>query len=147
MSVAKFLPVVVRILLGALFAISGANKLVPLFPYPPMPPAAGAFIGAMVATGYMLTVLGAIEVIAGVLLIVGRFVPLALTMLAPLVVNIALFHTLLAPAPGVVVFLIAAEGYLAWVYREAFVGLLEGRRRAQAASVSTSVNREAARAQ
>jgi hypothetical protein len=73
----------------------------------------------------MIPMLGAIEVVAGALLIAGRFVPLALTVLAPIIVNIALFHVLLAPALGIVVFLLASELYLAWVYRDAFRPLLQ----------------------
>jgi uncharacterized membrane protein YphA (DoxX/SURF4 family) len=118
-------PVIVRILMGALFVFSGANKVFPFMPMPPMPAPAGAFVGAMVATGYLLLLLGVTEVIAGALLIAGRFVPLALVVLAPIIVNIALFHLLLAPSVGIVVFLLASEIYLAWVYREAFRGVLQ----------------------
>jgi hypothetical protein len=50
---------------------------------------------------------------------------LALTVLAPIVVNVALFHVLLVPGLGMVVFLLASELYLAWVYRDAFRGLLQ----------------------
>jgi putative oxidoreductase len=125
MRVSKILPVVVRFLIGAIFLVFGANKLLHFIPQPPLPAAAVPFVTGLVASGYMLTTLGIIEVIAGALLIAGRFVPLALTILAPIIVNIALFHTVLAPAPGMVVFLLAAELYLAWVYRDAFRALLQ----------------------
>jgi uncharacterized membrane protein YphA (DoxX/SURF4 family) len=125
MQVSKLLPLTVRILLGALFLVFGANKLLNFIPMPPLPPAAAPFIGGLAATGYMFPMLGAIEVVAGVLLIAGRFVPLALTVLAPIVVNIALFHVLLVPGLGMVVFLLGSELYLAWVYRGAFRGLLQ----------------------
>ena len=125
MQVSKILPLTVRLLLGAMFVVSGANKLVPFLPQPVMPPTAMPFIGGLLAAGYMFPLLGSIEVIAGALLIAGRFVPLALTVLAPIIVNIALFHVLLAPGIGVVVFLLASELYLAWVYRDAFRGLLQ----------------------
>lgn len=124
MRVSKILPLVVRFLIGAIFVVFGANKLLHFIPQPPLPAAAVPFITGLVASGYMLTTLAIVEVIAGALLISGRFVPLALTILAPIIVNIALFHTVLAPAPGMVMFLLAAELYLAWVYREAFRGLL-----------------------
>lgn len=125
MRFAKILPLVVRFLIGAIFVVFGANKLLHFIPQPPLPAAAVPFLTGLAASGYMLTTLGIAEVIAGALLISGRFVPLALTILAPIIVNIALFHTVLAPAPGMVVFLLAAELYLAWVYREAFRGLLQ----------------------
>lgn len=125
MTFSKIAPVVLRVLVGALFVFSGANKLVPFLAAPPdMPPAAGAYLAALVATGYTLPLLGIVEVLAGGALLAGYFVPLALTLLAPLVINIALFHTVLAPALPMVVFLLAAELYLAWAYRDAFAGLL-----------------------
>lgn len=114
----------VRVLFGGLFVFSGLNKLVGFMPMPPMPAPAAAFLGALVATGYMLPLIGLVEVVFGALVIAGRFVPLALTVLAPLVVNIAFFHVLLAPGLPVVIFLVAAEAFLAWQYRAAFEGLL-----------------------
>jgi uncharacterized membrane protein YphA (DoxX/SURF4 family) len=125
MQMSKILLLTVRFLLGALFLVFGANKLLHFIPQPPLPPAAAPFIGGLAAAGYMFPLLGAVEVVAGALLIAGRFVPLALTVLAPIIVNIALFHTMLAPGLGMVVFLLASELYLAWIYRDAFRGLLQ----------------------
>jgi uncharacterized membrane protein YphA (DoxX/SURF4 family) len=115
----------VRVLFGGLFVFSGLNKLVGFMPLPPMPEPATVFLGALAATGYMIPVIGAIEAVFGALIIAGRFVPLALTVLAPLVVNIAFFHVLLAPGLPVVIFVLAAELFLAWRYRAAFEGLLQ----------------------
>ena len=123
----RFAPVVARALLGALFLVSGLNKLVPFMPMPPMPPEAGAFIGALVSTGYFLPFLAVIEVAAGALLIAGRFVPLALVVLAPIVVHVALFHLRLAPNVGIVAFVLAAELYLAWTHRSAYAPMLRAR--------------------
>ena len=125
MQVSKLLTLTVRFLLGAVFLVFGANKLLHFIPMPPFPPAAAPFIGGLAAAGYMFPMIGVVEVVAGVLLIAGRFVPLALTVLAPIIVNIALFHVLLVPGFGMVVFLLASELYLAWVYRDAFRGLLQ----------------------
>lgn len=124
MSVRTYLPAIVRLLLGALFVFSGANKLVPFMPMPPMPPPATSLLGAFAATGYFLPLLGLTEVIAGALLIAGRFVPLALVVLAPIVVNIAFFHVVLAPDLASVVMIVGAQLYLAWAYRDAFSGVL-----------------------
>ena len=77
------IPAVVRVLLGALFLVFGANKLVPFMPMPELPAAAGPFVGGLASTGYFFPLLGSIEVVMGALLISGRFVPLALTVLAP----------------------------------------------------------------
>ncbi|MCC7123813.1 MAG: DoxX family membrane protein [Acidobacteria bacterium] len=123
-----YIPVVVRTLLGALFIFSGANKVVPFMTLPPMPEAATSFLGALVATGYFMPLLGLTEVVAGALLVVGRFVPLALVLLAPIVVQIALFHVVLAPDLASVVMIVGAQIYLAWVYRDAFAGVLTSTR-------------------
>lgn len=123
-SISRWIPVVLRVLLGGLFLMSGAMKLMPSGQLPPMPPAASAYILALGATGYTMPLIAVIEVIAGGLLIAGYFVPLSLTVLAPIIVNIALFHVLLAPSIPVVIFLLASELALAWYYRDAFAGLL-----------------------
>ena len=123
------IPVAVRVLLGGLFLMSGANKLVSFMPMPELPVDAGSFIGALAATGYFLPLLGSIEVVMGGLLISGRFVPLALTVLAPIVVQIALFHVVLAPSFGLVAFVLGAELYLAWTYRAAFGPVLQAQLR------------------
>ena len=124
MRISSWLPVVVRVLLGALFVVSGSNKLVPFMAMPPMPEAGTSFLAALAATGYFLPLLAIVEVTAGLALIAGRFVPLALVILAPVVVNIAFFHALLAPSVGSVVMVVGAELFLAWHYRAAFVALL-----------------------
>jgi hypothetical protein len=79
----------------------------------------------LAAAGYFIPLLKTVELAAGLLLLSGRFVPLALTLLAPVVVNIAAFHFLLAPegAP-IAAFLLLAEGALAWLNRDAFAPLL-----------------------
>ena len=123
----KTFPAVVRVLLGALFLVFGANKLVPFLPMPELPAAAGPFVGGLASTGYFLPLLASIEVVMGALLIAGRFVPLALTVLAPVVVQIALFHTVLAPSLGLAAFVLGAEIYLAWTYRAAYGPVLQAR--------------------
>ena len=71
----------------------------------------------------MFPLVKALEVAAGVLLLANLLVPLALVLLAPIIVNIVLFHTVLA-APNPIIFLIlAAELYLAWSYRDAYRAL------------------------
>jgi uncharacterized membrane protein YphA (DoxX/SURF4 family) len=127
-------PIVVRSLLGGLFVVFGLNGFLQFLPAPELPPAAGAFFGALAATGYMLPLIKGIEVVAGSMLLTGRFVPLALTLLAPIVVNIAAFHVVLAPNPVMPVFLVAAMGYLAWSYRHAFAPMLARRTTLRASS-------------
>src|ERR1700757_1362037 len=86
-----------RFLLGFIFLVFGLNGFLPFIPTPPPSGVAGQFLGSMFVTKYLLFVF-AIQLIGGVLLLVNRYVPLALTILAPLLVNILLFHSLMNPA-------------------------------------------------
>lgn len=115
----------VRVLFGALFVMSGANKVVPFFPAPDLPDAGASFVVALLATGYFLPLLGVVEVVCGALLITGQFVPLALVVLAPIVVHIALFHALLVPSIPSVLLVVGSELFLAWQYRDAFSAVLQ----------------------
>jgi uncharacterized membrane protein YphA (DoxX/SURF4 family) len=117
-----------RILMGALLLFSGLNAFFHFVPMPPMPPAAGAFVGALAAAGYFFPMLKSIEIVAGALLVSGRFVPLALTVLAPILVNVVAFHAALAPEGlAVPLVLVAIEIYLAWMHRSAFAPLLRAK--------------------
>jgi hypothetical protein len=89
-----------------------------------MPAAAEALGMAMHGTGYMFPLIKGTEVLAGALLLANCFVPLALILLAPVLVNIVAFHAFLTPGDvGMSVFLLAAALYLAWVYRAAYAAL------------------------
>ncbi len=87
-----------RILLGLTFVAIGFNGLLNFVPLPDMGPAAGAFIGAMMGTGYLWPLLKMVEIVAGAMLLFGRYVPFALAMLAPVVVSILGFHAFVAPS-------------------------------------------------
>ena len=116
---------VARILLGLFFFVFGLNGFFNVLPPPELPEPAGAFMGALVESGYFLVFLKLTETVCGFLLLIGRFVPLALTVLAPVVLNIILFHLFLAPAgivPGLVALVLGV--YLAWAYRGSFRGVL-----------------------
>jgi hypothetical protein len=89
---------------------------------------AAVFMGGMGATGYFFPLLKGTEVVAGLLLLGNRYVPLALTVLAPIVVNIVLFHAFLAPAGIVLPLVIVALGvYLAYTERAVFAPILQAR--------------------
>jgi uncharacterized membrane protein YphA (DoxX/SURF4 family) len=119
------LPGIARVLLGLVFSVFGLNGFLNFLPHPPEPPAALAFLGALAATGYMLPLIKATELVAGALLLSGRFVPLALALIAPVIVNIVAFHLFLAPGGlAVAAVLLALELYLAFTHRAAFRGLL-----------------------
>jgi hypothetical protein len=114
-----------RILLGLVFFVFGLNGFLGFMPQPPQPPEAGAFLGALGATGYMFPLIKGTEVLAGALLLGNAFVPLALLLLAPIVVNIAAFHLVLAPGGAAMgLGLVALLGFVAWRYRDAWRGVL-----------------------
>jgi uncharacterized membrane protein YphA (DoxX/SURF4 family) len=128
-SAARFIPIIVRVLLGLGFTIFGLNGFLNFMPPPkdPMPEKAMAFASAMMNTGYMFKLVAGTQLVAGVLLLFNLFVPLALVLLMPIFVNIIAFHLFLAPAPGGFapgIILMAMELYLAWVYRKAYRPML-----------------------
>jgi uncharacterized membrane protein YphA (DoxX/SURF4 family) len=128
MAMKSKLVLVARILLGLIFFVFGLNFFLHFLPQPPPPPAAAAFAGAMFATGYLFTLLKIVEVTSGLLLLVGRFVPLALALLAPVIVNIIMFHAFLAPAGlPIPILALALELGLAWAYRDAYRPMLAAR--------------------
>ncbi|HXN71124.1 MAG TPA: hypothetical protein VN861_01065 [Candidatus Acidoferrales bacterium] len=129
-SFTRYLPAAGRFLMGLSFFVFGLNGFLNFIPQPktPMPQAAAAFAAAMMNTGYMMQLVSGTQLIVGVLLLTNRFVPLALALIAPVIVNIIMFHAVLAPSgivPGGVV--LALELYLAWVYRKAFSPMLSMR--------------------
>jgi len=117
-----------RMLLGLIFVVFGLNGFLSFIPMPPPEGAAAAFMGGLAASGYFFPLLKGTEVIVGVLLLSGRFVPLALTVLAPITLNILAFHLLLAPSGLPLALLVMALHLsLAWIYRSAFAGVLQSR--------------------
>ena len=95
-----------RLALGLMFAVFGLNGFLNFLPMPAPEGDAGAFMGALAATGYMFPLIKGTEVVAAVLLLSGRLPALALLLLAPIVVNIIAYHAFLAPA-GLVTGLLA----------------------------------------
>lgn len=124
-TILRHVPTAARIILGLLFLVFGLNGFLGFIPMPESPETAGAFLGALAGTGYMFPLIKGTEVLVGVLLLTNRFVPLALTLLAPVIVNIVAFHAFLDPASiGMPVALLGAHLYLAWAYRKSFAAVL-----------------------
>ena len=93
----KIALLVARVLLGIMFLVFGANGFLHFIPMGPMPGGtAGQFMGAFTASHLSLVVSG-LEFLGGLLLLIGRYVPLALVLLGPVVVNIFLYHLLMDP--------------------------------------------------
>jgi putative oxidoreductase len=101
----KILFVICRLLLGLMVFVFGLNGFLHFIPMGPMPAGlAGQFFVVMTQSHYMVPVF-ALQVIGGILLLINQFVPLALTILAPIIVNILIFHMTMQPAglpPGTV---------------------------------------------
>ena len=121
----KIATIVARILLGLIFVVFGSNAFLHFLPMPPLPQGvAGEYLHAFFASGYVY-VIGGFQVIGGLLLLIGRFVPLGLTILAAIIINIWCFHLLMAPEgllPAILVTIL--ELFLVWRYRNAFAGIL-----------------------
>jgi uncharacterized membrane protein YphA (DoxX/SURF4 family) len=123
----KYINVVVRVLFGALFAFSGFTGLFGTGSQSTdgMSGEAVAFATALGESGFIMPLTAVVELVAGIMLLVNRFAPLALALLAPLVVGIVGFHLLLEPSGAVIAVVLAlVEIYLAWVYRHAFAPML-----------------------
>ena len=84
----KIAILIARILLGLLFLVFGANGILHFIPNPPMPPSDATTFATLLMTSHYMTFVGLLMVIAGLLLLVGRYVPLALVILGPILVNI-----------------------------------------------------------
>jgi uncharacterized membrane protein YphA (DoxX/SURF4 family) len=123
----RHVPTIARFLMGLMFFVFGLNGFLHFIPEPktPMPEGAASFAGALMKTGYMFPLVMGTQLLVGILLLLNCFVPLALALIAPIIVGIITFHIFLAPsgiAPGAVILLL--ELYLAWSYRQAFRPML-----------------------
>ena len=122
----KIAATIARYLMGLIFVVFGLNKFFNFIPSGPLPPGvAGEFIGALVASKYIMIV-GLFEVIGGVLLLINRYVPMALSLLAPVIVNILIANILLdhrGLPSGIVITILWVLVFMR--VRAAFSGLFE----------------------
>ena len=117
-----------RIVLGLILLAFGLNKFLQFMPMPEMPEAAGALMGAFMEAGYIMPMIAIVEVVIGIMLLAGFFVPRALLLLVPLSVNIILFHVFLDPAgmaAGLIVFVLNV--YLLFTYLDRYKPILRAR--------------------
>jgi putative oxidoreductase len=119
----KIATLIARILLGLLFLVMGLNGFLHFIPMPPPTGLAGQYFTVLFVSHYMVLVF-LLQVIGGALLLANRFVPLALILLGPILVNILLFHSLMAPA-GLPLALFAAVlwGIVFYGVRRSFAGV------------------------
>ena len=131
----KILTNISRFLLGFIFLVFGLNGFLHFIPTPPPSGVAGQFLGSMFVTKYLLFVF-AIQLIGGVLLLLNRYVPIALTILAPIIVNILLFHSLMNPSGlGLALFVTILWAVVFASVRSAFAGIFQARVEITPASV------------
>jgi uncharacterized membrane protein YphA (DoxX/SURF4 family) len=119
----KIATLIARILLGLLFLVFGLNGFLHFIPMPPPTGLAAQYMGALYISHY-LVVIFLVQVIGGALLLANRFVPLALILLGPVLVNILLFHSFMAPA-GLPLALLTTVlwGLVFYGVRRAFAGV------------------------
>ena len=124
----KIVVLIARILLGVIFFIFGANLVRPFLPMPPPPPGlANQYFTVLFMSHYLLFV-GLVQAFAGLLLLLNRYVPLALVLLGPVIVNILLFHGLMAPnGLPLAILVLILWGILAWRARRNFAGIFAQR--------------------
>jgi len=121
----KTLTIIARSLLGLIFVVFGLNAFLRFIPMPPPEGLAGDFMKALFVSHYFYVV-AVLQIAAGALLLLGRFVPLGLTLLGPVIVNILLFHIFLQPAGLPLAVVVGALAlFLLWAYRQAFGGLIK----------------------
>jgi putative oxidoreductase len=93
----KIAVTITRYLLGLIFFVFGLNFFLHFIPMPPPTGVEGQFLGALFASHYV-ALIGIFQIVPGLLLLVNRYVPLALALLAPVIVNIDATHILMAPS-------------------------------------------------
>jgi putative oxidoreductase len=121
----KIAAMISRLLMGIIFLVFGLNGFLHFIPIPPMEGVAGQFMGALYTSNYLIIIF-LLQLIPAILLLINRNVPLALTLLGPIIVNILCFHIFMAPA-GLPLALVVA---FLWVVtfldvRSAFAGLFQ----------------------
>jgi len=120
----KIATIIARVLLGLVFFVFGLNAFLHFIPMPVPQGQAGAFMGALFASHYLYAI-KIFEIAGGLLLLIGRFVPLGLTLLGPVIVNI-LFYDIFLDQSGLGMGLVIAvlALFLLYRYRSAFAGLV-----------------------
>ncbi len=111
-----------RLILGLIFFVFGLNGFFGFIPMPPLPEQAGAFMGALIQSGYLFTFVKVVEVLVGAMFLTGIQVPFALLLITPIAINIFLFHLVLV-GPGTIgmsVLILGLIAYLAWFHRQRY---------------------------
>ena len=123
----KIATIIARSLLGLIFVVFGSNIFLHFIPMPPPPEGPARDFTTVLFVSHFLYFVGALQVVGGLLLFTGRWTPLGLTLVGPVIVNILLFHALMAPAGLPMAIVVSALAlFLLWNYRKNFAGILAG---------------------
>ncbi len=121
----KILTIIARSLLGLTFVVFGLNAFLHFIPMSPPQGLAGDFMKALFVSHYFYVV-AVLQIAGGAICLLGRFVPLGLTLLGPVIVNILLFHVFLDPSGLPLAVVVSALAlFLLWTYRRAFAGWIQ----------------------
>ena len=121
----KILEFIARILVGIVFVVFGSNAFLHFIKAPIPTGLAGNFIGAMMESHYVYIV-GFCQVAGGFILLIGRYIPLGLTLLGPVIVNILCYHIFLSHEGWQVAAIVTALTlFILWRHRANFAGLLK----------------------
>jgi putative oxidoreductase len=121
----KITSTIARYLLGLIFLTFGLNGFLHFIPMPPPTGVAGQFFGALFASRFYVVIF-LLQIVPAVLLLANRYVPLALTILGAVIVNILCFHIFMAPAGlPLAVFVTVLWFLTTWRVRSAFTGILQ----------------------
>ena len=117
----KYVIIIARVLLGLVFVVFGSNAFFHFIPQQPMPEKAAAFMMPLISSGYYYPI-AILQILGGICLLIGaRFVPLGLTLLGPIIVNILLFHIFIVrDGLGIAVVISVLAFFLLWIYRFKF---------------------------
>jgi uncharacterized membrane protein YphA (DoxX/SURF4 family) len=124
----KIAVIILRTLMGLLFIFASLTYFLNLIPVPEMTGPIKTFNEGLAAAPYFMTLLKTTELVCGILLVTGYFVPLALVLLAPVIVNIFFVHATMAPEglpTAIIVVLI--EAFLGYAYRKSYAPLFAAR--------------------
>jgi putative oxidoreductase len=121
----KIVAIIARILLGLMFFVFGLNAFFGFMPAPALEGVWGQFIGALFVSHYVW-VIGATQVVSGALFLIGRYVPLAIALSGPVIVNIIAYHVTMHPSQAQLAILATiCWAILFWWFRASFAPLWE----------------------
>ena len=126
----RFAIIGARVILGLIFTVFGLNGFFHFIPNPEMNEPMTTFMMALAGTGYFMIVVKVVEVVSGLMILTGRFLPLGLILLAPVSVHILFVHLFLDQAGlAMAIVIVVLQVFLAFAYRDSFGGVLNANAR------------------